>query len=147
MSPTGCAPGRHPPSAFTAEFAVYTLRDGALQVLLPQRGQKPLLGAAARKRKLAGKEGIRACGGIAVADWAIFAELSASRGSVGPTATTLTPVKRVERGRVCLAFDHDRIVRGCRRTAAVHARVPGLAARVCPREFTIGHLRHVYDTV
>ena len=40
-------PGDYPPFAVTVDIAVFTIRDGALQVLLIERGGEPFLGARA----------------------------------------------------------------------------------------------------
>ncbi len=84
---------------------------------------------------------------VTVAYWAISAELPALRGGGDAAAAILTPVRRIERGAVRLAFDHERIVRDAVERTRPKLEYTALAAKFCPPEFTISQLRRVYETV
>ena len=95
---------------------------------------------------------------VTAAYWAICADLPALRGGGDAAAAALTPVERIERGDIRLAFDHERIVRDAvermrsRLKEAVERTQSrpehmALAARFCPPEFTIGQLRRVCEAV
>ncbi|MYH32090.1 MAG: NUDIX hydrolase [Acidobacteria bacterium] len=84
---------------------------------------------------------------VTVAYWAIYADLSLLRGGGDAAATAVTPVEEIERGRVRLAFDHERIVRDAVERTRAKLEYTALAARFCPPEFTIGQLRRVYEAV
>ena len=84
---------------------------------------------------------------VTVAYWAICAELPTLRGGGDAAAATLTQVKKIECGSVRLAFDHEQIVRDAVELTRSKLEYTALAAKFCPPEFTIGQLRHVYETV
>lgn len=84
---------------------------------------------------------------VSVAYWAICAEAPALRGGGDAAAAALTPVEEIERGRVRLAFDHERIVRDAVERTRSKLEYTALAARFCPPEFTIAQLRRVYEAV
>ena len=84
---------------------------------------------------------------VTIAYWAICAELPGLRGGGDAAAAILRPVEEIEWGRVRLAFDHERIVRDAVERARSKLGYTALAARFCPPEFTIGQLRHVFETV
>ena len=95
---------------------------------------------------------------VTVAYWAICAELPALRGGGDAVTAALTPVERIERGDVRLAFDHERIVTNAveRMRSRLQEAVErtrsrpehmALAAKFCPPEFTIGQLRRVCEAV
>ena len=84
---------------------------------------------------------------VTVAYWAICADLPALRGGGDARAAVLTPVEKIERGDVRLAFDHERIVRDAVERTRSKLEYTALAAKFCPPEFTIGQLRRVYETV
>ena len=84
---------------------------------------------------------------VTVAYWAICAEVPVLRGGGDAAAAALTPVEEIERGRVRLAFDHERIVRDAVERTRSKLEYTALAAKFCPREFTIGQLRRVYEAV
>ena len=84
---------------------------------------------------------------VTVAYWAICAELPALRGGGDAVSATLTLVEAIERRRVRLAFDHERIVRDAVERTRSKLEYTALAARFCPPEFTIGQLRRVYEAV
>ena len=174
-------PGRYPPFAVTVDVAIFTIRDGALDVLLIERGGEPFLGALAlpggfvrpdedldqaAARELAEETGLsegswhlEQLAGygapdrdprmrvVTVAYWAICADLPAPRGGGDAAAAALTPVERVERGEVRLAFDHERIVKDAVERVRSKLEYPALAAKFCAPEFTIAQLRRVCDVV
>ena len=84
---------------------------------------------------------------VTVAYWAVCAELPGLRGGGDAARATLTPVERIKRGSVRLAFDHERIVRDAVERARSKLEYTALAARFCPPEFTISQLRRVYETL
>ena len=84
---------------------------------------------------------------VSVAYWAIYADLPVLRGGGDAAAAALTPVEKIERGRVRLAFDHERIVRDAVERTRSKLEYTALAAKFCPPEFTIGQLRRVYEAV
>lgn len=84
---------------------------------------------------------------VTVAYWAICAELPVLRGGGDAAAATLTPVKRIERGSVRLAFDHEWIVRDAVERTRSKLEYTAVAAKFCPPAFTISQLRRVYETV
>ena len=84
---------------------------------------------------------------VTVAYWAICAELPAVRSGGDAAAAVLTPIEEIDRGRVRLAFDHERIVADAVERARSRLEHTTLAAQFCPPEFTIGELRRVYETV
>ena len=85
---------------------------------------------------------------VTVAFWAICAELPASPKAGGDAAKTrFEPVEPIESGALPLAFDHAQIVRGALEQIRSGMKHTALAARFCPPEFTIRHLRQVYETV
>ena len=84
---------------------------------------------------------------VSVAYWAICAEVPELRGGGDATAAALTPVEEIERGRVRLAFDHEKIVRDAVERTRSKLEYTALAAKFCPPEFTIGQLRRVYEAV
>ena len=84
---------------------------------------------------------------VTVAYWAICADLPTLRGGGDAVAATLMPVKKIERGSVRLAFDHERIVRDAVERTRSKLEHTALAAKFCPPEFTIGQLRRVYEAV
>ena len=84
---------------------------------------------------------------VTVAYWAICSALPGLRGGGDALAAALTPVERIERGDVRLAFDHERIVRDAVERTRSKLEYTALAARFCPPEFTIAQLRRVYETV
>ena len=84
---------------------------------------------------------------VTVAYWAICADLPALRGGGDAVAATLMPVKKIERGSIRLAFDHERIVRDAVERTRSKLEYTALAAKFCPQEFTIGQLRRVYEAV
>ena len=84
---------------------------------------------------------------VTVAYWANCSDLPTVRGGGDALAAALTPVERIERGDVRLAFDHERIVRDAVERTRAKLEYTALAARFCPPEFTVGQLRRVYETV
>lgn len=84
---------------------------------------------------------------VTIAYWAICAALPALRSGGDAAAATLVPVEEIERGAVRLAFDHERIVRDAVERTRSKLEYTALAAKFCPREFTIGQLRRVYEAV
>ena len=84
---------------------------------------------------------------VTVAYWAICADLPELRGGGDAVAAALTPVAEIERGRVRLAFDHERIVRDAFERTRSKLEYTALAAKFCPPAFTIGQLRRVYEAV
>lgn len=84
---------------------------------------------------------------VSVAYWAICAEVPVLRGGGDAAAAALTPVEAIERGRVRLAFDHERIVQDAVERTRSKLEYTALAAKFCPPEFTITQLRRVYEAV
>ena len=84
---------------------------------------------------------------VTVAYWAICADLPALRGGGDAVVASLTPVEKIERGDVRLAFDHERIVKDAVERTRSRLEHTALAVKFCPREFTIGQLRRVYEAV
>ena len=84
---------------------------------------------------------------VTVAYWAICADLPALRGGGDAVAAALTPVEKIERGDVRLAFDHERIVRDAVERTRSQAGAHGPRGEVLPAAFTIGQLRRVYEAV
>ena len=84
---------------------------------------------------------------VTVAYWAICADLPALRGGGDAVAAALTPVEKIERGDVRLAFDHERIVRDAVERTRSRLEHTALAVKFCPPAFTIGQLRRVYEAV
>ena len=84
---------------------------------------------------------------VTVAYWAIFSDLPVLRGGGDAWRAELVPVEMIERGRVRLAFDHERIVRDAVERTRSKLEYTALAARFCPPEFTISQLRRVFETV
>ena len=70
---------------------------------------------------------------VTVAYWAIYADLPGLRGGGDAAAAAVTPVEEIERGRVRLAFDHERIVRDAVERTRAKLEYTALAARFCPR--------------
>ena len=181
MAPADYDPGRYPPFAVTVDVVIFTIRDGALDVLLIERGGEPFPGALAlpggfvrpdedldqaAARELAEETGLsegswrlEQLAGygapdrdprmrvVTVAYWAICADLPTLRGGGDAAATALTPVERVERGAVRLAFDHERIVQDAVKRARSRLEYPDLAEKFCAPEFTITQLRRVCEAV
>lgn len=84
---------------------------------------------------------------VTVAFGAICADLPPPRGGGDAAEAGLFPVSAVERGRVHLAFDHNRIVQDAVERLRARIETPAVAARFCPPEFTIGQLRRVHEAV
>ena len=84
---------------------------------------------------------------VTVAYWAICADLPPSTAGGDAADAVLTPVEVIDSGNVRLAFDHDRIVKDALERTRSKLEYTTLAARFCPRQFTIGQLRRVYETV
>ena len=84
---------------------------------------------------------------VTVAYWAICADLPVLRGGGDAVAAALTPVEKIERGDVRLAFDHERIVRDAVERTRSRLEHTALAVKFCPPAFTIGQLRRVYEAV
>ena len=84
---------------------------------------------------------------VTIAYWAICADLPALRGGGDAVAAALTPVEKIERGDVRLAFDHERIVRDAVERTRSRLEHTALAVKFCPPAFTIGQLRRVYEAV
>ena len=84
---------------------------------------------------------------VSVAYWAISAALPVLRSGGDAVAAALTPVGKIERGRVRLAFDHERIVMDAVERTRSKLDYTALAAKFCPPEFTISQLRRVYEAV
>lgn len=84
---------------------------------------------------------------VTVAYWAICADLPPPSGGGDAARAALVPVPRIEEGRVFLAFDHAEIALAA--LARLRARIheTAVAARFCPREFTITQLRRVHEAV
>ena len=173
--------GAFPPFAVTVDVALFTIRQGALEVLLVERGGAPYRGAwalpggfvradenieEAAARELAEETGL--AGGawrleqlaaygapdrdprmrvVTVAWWAVCAGLPSVEGGGDAAAAGLMPVERIECGAVCLAFDHERIVRDAVERIRSGLEHTALAAEFCPPAFTIRQLRQVYEAV
>ena len=84
---------------------------------------------------------------VTVAFGAICADLPPPRAGGDAVGARLCAVSEIENGRVPLAFDHERIVADALRRLRARIRTPAVAARFCPREFTIGQLRRVHEAV
>lgn len=84
---------------------------------------------------------------ITIAYWTVCPELPTPLPGGDAAGADLIPVSKLERGGVRLAFDHDRIVRDAVECVRAKLETTALAARFCPREFTITDLRRVYETV
>ena len=84
---------------------------------------------------------------VTVAYWAICSDLPVLRGGGDATRAGLVPVEKIERGKIRLAFDHERIVKDAVERTRAKLEYTALAARFCPPEFTISQLRRVFETV
>lgn len=84
---------------------------------------------------------------VTVAYWAICSGLPMLRGGGDAWRAELVPVEKIERRKVRLAFDHERIVRDAVERARSKLEYTALAARFCPSEFTISQLRRVFEAV
>ncbi len=84
---------------------------------------------------------------VTVAYWAICAEFPVLESGGDAAAAILMPVEDIERRKVRLAFDHERIVRDAVERTRSKLEYTALAARFCPPEFTISQLRRVFETV
>lgn len=84
---------------------------------------------------------------VTVAFGAICADLPPPQAGGDAARAGLFPVSEIEDGRVPLAFDHGTIVEDALRRLRTEIRTPAVAARFCPREFTIGQLRRVHEAV
>lgn len=84
---------------------------------------------------------------ITIAYWAVCSELPTPLPGGDAASADLIPVSKLERGGMRLAFDHDRIVRDAVECVRAKLETTALAARFCPREFTITDLRRVYEVV
>ena len=84
---------------------------------------------------------------VTVAYLAACAELPAFRHGGDAAAAALTRVEAVERGAVRLAFDHERILKDAADRLRSKLEYTALAAKFCPKAFTIGRLRRVYEVV
>lgn len=84
---------------------------------------------------------------ITIAYWAACPELPTPLSGGDAASADLIPVSKLERGGVPLAFDHAKIVRDAVECVRAKLETTALAARFCPREFTITDLRRVYEAV
>lgn len=84
---------------------------------------------------------------ITIAYWAVCSELPTPLSGGDAASADLFPASKLEKGGVPLAFDHDRIVRDAIGGVRAKLETTALAARFCPREFTIADLRRVYEAV
>ncbi len=84
---------------------------------------------------------------VTIAHWGVCARLPAPRSGGDASKARLQPVEQIENGSLCLAFDHQRIVKDAVERIRSRMEHTTLAAGFCPPEFTIRELRQVYETV
>lgn len=84
---------------------------------------------------------------VTVAFGAICADLPPPRAGGDAARAGLFTVSEIEGGSIPLAFDHETIVEDALRRLRAQIRIPNVAARFCPPEFTIGQLRRVHEAV
>ena len=84
---------------------------------------------------------------VTVAHWGICASLSDPRGGGDAAVAELKPVREVELGTTCLAFDHAEIVVDALERMRSKLEYTALAARFCGPRFSITALREVYEAV
>jgi 8-oxo-dGTP diphosphatase len=166
----------HPVFAVTVDLVVLTVRDGALHVLLVQRGCEPYLGqwalpggfvhadedlTTAARRELGEETGLDGPAGHLEQLGSYGDPGRDPRGRVvtvaylallpdlpSPTAgTDAAAAEWAPIGRRGLAFDHDRILADGVERARSKLEYTPLATAFCPPEFTIGALRGVYEAV
>ncbi|MDN3242485.1 NUDIX hydrolase [Glycomyces tritici] len=166
----------HPVFAVTVDLVVLTVREGALNALLVQRGLEPHLGrwalpggfvhadedlTAAARRELGEETGLDGPGGHLEQLGTYGAPDRDPRGRVVtvaylallpdlPTPTAGTDAAEaawLPVGRHGLAFDHDRILADGVERARSKLEYTPLATAFCPPEFTIAALRQVYEAV
>ena len=84
---------------------------------------------------------------VSVAHLVIARDLGEAVGGTDAAAAGWYDVTEVLGGRKPLAFDHDRILRDAVDRARSKLEWSPLAPLFCRPEFTIGELRHVYETI
>jgi 8-oxo-dGTP diphosphatase len=168
---------RHRPFAVAVDLVILTVRDGALCALTIDRGEEPFRGAAALPggfvhidedlqaaavRELAEETGVEvphleqlATYGrpdrdprmrvVSVAYLALVPDLPSPTASSDAADATWRPVEDL--AGWALAFDHDRILRDGVERARAKLEYTTLATAFCPKEFTIGELREIYEAV
>ena len=84
---------------------------------------------------------------VSVAHLAFAPDLGEAVGGTDAAAAGWYGVTEILDGRTALAFDHDQIVRDAVDRARSKLEWSPLAPMFCRPEFTIGELRHVYETI
>jgi len=167
----------HPPFAVAVDLVILTVRDGQLCVLTVERGEDPFRGrlalpggfvhpdedlVSAAARELIEETGVPApyleqlatygdpdrdprMRVVSVAHLALVPHQPDPVGGSDAAAAAWYVV--AELGRRSLAFDHHRILRDGVERARAKLEYTTLATSFCPREFTIGELREIYEAV
>lgn len=166
-----------PPFAVAVDLVLLTVREGALEALLIERGEEPFAGElalpggfvrlregleAAAIRELAEETGVRVAHLEQLASYGdpdrdprmrvvSVAYLAMTPDPPTPTAGT-DAAAAAWRGvtslaRRRLAFDHRRILHDGVERARAKLEYTMLATAFCPVEFTIAELRQVYEAV
>ncbi len=84
---------------------------------------------------------------VTVAYWAILADLPPPKGGGDAVDAQLFPVVKVEHDALPLAFDHIKIIKDSVERIRSKLEYTTLAAKFCPPQYTISHLRQVYEAV
>jgi 8-oxo-dGTP diphosphatase len=168
---------RFPPFAVAVDLVVFTVRDGALQVLLVERGEEPFRDGlalpggfvrpgegleAAAVRELREETGIRVAHLEQLASYGdpdrdprmrvvSVAYLALAPDLPRPTAGTDAAAAAwhpaSEVPRRRLAFDHAAILADGIERARAKLEYTTLATAFCPPEFTISELREIYEAI
>ena len=171
------ADSTYPPFGVAVDLVILTVRDEELVVLSIERGVDPFRGRlalpggfvridedlkAAAQRELKEETGVTtghleqlATYGrpdrdprmrvVSVAYLAFLANLPGPVAGSDAAGATWLSVKEALRSR--LAFDHDRILGDGIERARAKLEYTTLATAFCPKEFTIGELRGIYEIV
>ncbi|MEU6353915.1 NUDIX domain-containing protein [Streptomyces sp. NPDC047072] len=168
----------HEPFAVTVDLAVLTVTEGALHVLLVERGHEPYAGhwalpggflhpdesaETAARRELAEETGLADVSGLHLEQLRTYSEPGRDPRmrvvSVAFAALLPDPPEPSGGGDAAearwvpyektgpLAFDHDRILADAHERVGAKLEYTCLATAFCPREFTLGELQQVYETV
>jgi 8-oxo-dGTP diphosphatase len=84
---------------------------------------------------------------VTVAYVAVIRDIGTPAASTDAAAAALVPVEDALRGKVALAFDHERILRDAADRVRTDLELTGTATAFLPPAFTLAELRSVYEAV
>lgn len=166
----------YPHYAVTTDIAVFTIKDGALHILLVQRGREPFKGQWAlpggflrpdedldrcARRELEEETGVcgfyleqlRTLGALdrdpreRVITVAYFALIRSDQMELKPGSDAAGAAWKRVKGLPRLAFDHDLIVEAARERLAGKLEYSTIAFQFLPERFTMREVHAIYESV